>query len=263
MVLQNKRLDPYARVAVITGGASGIGEHMVRHFVAAGWRVAFCDLNDTPRTRRLVDELNNGSIRVLFQPCDVSSPRDVDKFFCAVDNFGDGPHLLVNNAGVQTWSPLLELDVGDWDRVINTNLRGCFLNTKRAAKSMIRRGIKGAIVNIGSGCNRHAFPKLVDYAASKGGIDMLTKASAIELGEYNIRVNCVAPGGILIDRTREEAPDYEATWANITPLARVGKPEDITNAVNFLASEEASFITGQTIFVDGGVFTKANWPYAS
>jgi len=115
------------------------------------------------------------------------------------------------------------------------------------------------IVNIGSGCNKVPFPRLVAYTASKGGIEMLTKVAAVELGPLGIRVNCVAPGAIEIPRTRLEDPDYAGTFARITPLRRVGLPSDIAGVVTFLASDAASFVTGQTIWVDGGLFSQPPW----
>jgi NAD(P)-dependent dehydrogenase (short-subunit alcohol dehydrogenase family) len=106
-----------------------------------------------------------------------------------------------------------------------------------------------------------AFPNLVDYTASKGGLEMLTKVAAVELGRYGIRVNCVAPGAVEIERTKLESGDYGATWAGLTPLARVGQPVDVARMVRFLVSTEADFITGQTVWVDGGLFAKPAWPY--
>ena len=119
--------------------------------------------------------------------------------------------LLVNNAGVQTWTPLLEVTEAEWDRVIATNLKGCFVCTQTAARHMKDHG-GGSIVNIGSGCNKIAFPRLVAYTASKGGIEMLTKVAAVELGPLGIRVNCVAPGAVEIERTKLELPDYGGFW---------------------------------------------------
>ena len=168
--------------------------------------------------------------------------------------------ILVNNAGVQTWKPLLDLEEADWNRVIATNLTGTFLCTQRAARRMKDTG-GGTIINIGSGCNKVAFPNLVDYTASKGGIEMFTKVAAAELGRYKIRVNCVAPGAIEIERTSNEAGDYAGTWSKLTPLGRVGQPVDIGRMVSFLASDSADFVSGQTIWVDGGLFTKPAWPY--
>ena len=117
----------------------------------------------------------------------------------------------------------------------------------------------GSIVNIGSGCNKLAFPKLVAYTASKGGVEMLTKVSALELGPYGIRVNCVAPGATEIERTKLESANYAESWGGLAPLKRVGTPRDVGQTVVFLASDEASFVTGQTIWVDGGVFSQAPW----
>jgi len=168
--------------------------------------------------------------------------------------------ILVNNAGVQTWKPLIELSESEWDRVIDTNLKGCFLCTQRAALAMKETG-GGSIINIGSGCNKLAFPNLVDYTASKGGIEQLTKVAAVELGKYGIRVNCVAPGAIEIERTKEEAGDYAGTWAKLTPLGRTGLPSDVAGPVAFLCGPGADFVTGQTIYVDGGLFSKPAWPY--
>ena len=179
----------------------------------------------------------------------------------AADWAGAAPRVMVNNAGIQTWSRLVDLSVADWDRVMATNLRGTFLNTKAAAKAMIAAGHGGSIVTLGSGCNKAAFPQLVDYTASKGGIEQFTKVAAVELGPHGIRVNCLAPGAIATERTAAEAGDYAGTWAKVTPLRRVGTPEDLTGPLLFLCSEAAAFVTGQTIWVDGGVFSQATWPY--
>jgi NAD(P)-dependent dehydrogenase (short-subunit alcohol dehydrogenase family) len=168
--------------------------------------------------------------------------------------------LLVNNAGVQTWKPLLDVTEEEWDLVVETNLKGCFLCTQQAARHMKDHG-GGSIVNLGSGCNKLAFPSLVAYTASKGGIEMFTKEAAVELGRYGIRVNCIAPGSIESERTRTEDPDYAGTWSKLTPLGRVGTAADVAPTVVFLASKGASFISGQTIWIDGGLFTQAQWPY--
>jgi NAD(P)-dependent dehydrogenase (short-subunit alcohol dehydrogenase family) len=170
--------------------------------------------------------------------------------------------ILVNNAGTQVWKPLVDMEETEWDRVIATNLKGCFLCTQLAARHMRQRG-GGRIINIGSGCNKTPFPNLAAYTASKGGIEMFTKVAAVELGAYGITVNCVAPGAVEIERTRGESADYAGTWAALTPLGRVGQPLDVARAVAFFAGEAGDFVSGQTLWVDGGLFTRPAWAYAA
>lgn len=250
------------RLAVVTGGSSGIGEGIAKHLANEGWHIAVSDIAPEERLGSLKQYVEDLDLNFFYQYCDVSSQESVESFFENVYSLmGKVPTLLVNNAGVQTWAGLLDLEEKDWDKVINTNLKGSFINTQMAAKKMVEAGVGGSIINIGSGCNTQAFPKLVDYSASKGGVEMLTKVAAVELGEHNIRVNCVAPGGILIERTKQESDDYEKVWSKLAPLNRVGVPADIANAVSFFASDKASFVTGQTLYVDGGAYSKANWPY--
>lgn len=248
--------------AVVTGGSTGIGRHLVSAFAEAGYTVAFSYLGDEDAAETLMEEIELSGGQALGVACDIGVGSDVDAFFDEVCSwYGDAPDVLVNNAGIQTWGPLLELSEDDWDDVIRTNMKGCFLNTQAAARRMVEVGKGGAIINIGSGCNKLAFPGLVSYTASKGGIEQFTKVSAVELGPNGIRVNCVAPGAILNERTMQEQPDYADTWSRITPLRRVGSAEDISGPVLFLASDAARFVTGQTLWVDGGVFSQANWPY--
>jgi NAD(P)-dependent dehydrogenase (short-subunit alcohol dehydrogenase family) len=127
----------------------------------------------------------------------------------------------------------------------------------------MREHSQGVIVNIGSGSNKVPFPNLAAYTASKGAVEMFTKAAAVELGRYGIRVNCVAPGAIEVERTKREAPNFSQSWAHITPLGRIGLPRDVGNAVVFLATNEAAFISGQTLWVDGAAFTQPRWPHNS
>jgi NAD(P)-dependent dehydrogenase (short-subunit alcohol dehydrogenase family) len=248
------------KLAVITGAEGGIGSGIARALVNKGWDVV---LNDLPCESEspLRKELAKSGSQVEFIAGDVSSEADVEGLFETVnERFKRAPDLLVNNAGVQTWKPLLELTLADWERTISTNLTGCFLNTRCFSQNAIKNNKGGVIINIGSGCNRLAFPNLVDYTASKGGVEMFTKSAALELGEHNIRVNCIAPGAIETERTRNEAGDYDASWSKLTPLGRVGKPSDVAAVVLLLADDAASFISGQTLGVDGGLFSRAVWP---
>ncbi len=255
------------RTALVTGSSRGIGKEIVLELARNGYRVAVNYLGDpaemvrdTLADIRAAQPVMRGE--VLCIEADIRSGKQVVAMFERVlETFGH-LDLLVNNAGVQTFKPLLEVTEEEWDLVIDTNLKGCFLCTQQAARYMKDSG-GGSIVNLGSGCNKLAFPSLVAYTASKGGIEMFTKEAAVELGRYGIRVNCIAPGSIESERTKLEDPDYAGTWSKLTPLGRVGTAGDIAPTVVFLASEGASFISGQTIWIDGALFTKAQWPYTA
>lgn len=248
------------KTAVVTGGNDGLGREMVLALARRGWDVAFNYLAAKDQADSLVAEVEAIGRRVLAHRSDVGVKAEVDAFYAALEAWGGTPDVLVNNAGVQTWSPLLDLAEDDWDRVIRTNLKGCFLHTQTAARRMVAAGTGGSIVNLGSGCNLLAFPNLVDYTASKGGIEQLTKVSALELGPHGIRVNCVAPGAIETKRTLAEVDDYAGRWSPLTPLRRVGTVQDVAAAVVWFAGPESAFVTGQTLLVDGGVFSQAVWP---
>ena len=249
-----------SRTALITGASKGVGKGIALELARCGCDIAVNYNSDAAGAEATVTEARALGRRAFAVQGDVGVAADVDSMFGLVEREFPRLDILVNNAGVQTWKPLLELEEAEWDRVIRTNLKGCFLCTQRAARHMRAHG-GGAIIHIGSGCNKIAFPNLADYTASKGGIEMFTKSAAVELGKYAIRVNCVAPGAIEIERTRGEAADYAATWAKLTPLGRVGLPADVGRAVAFLASDAAEFITGQTVWVDGGFFSQPAWPY--
>ncbi len=250
-----------SKIALVTGASKGVGKGIALELARQGCAVVVNFHSDQAGADRTVAEIAALGRQAFAVRGNVGIAADVDGLIAAaVEKFGR-VDILVNNAGVQTWKPLLDLEEAEWDRTLATNLKGTFLCTQRAARRMKEQG-GGRIVNIGSGCNRIAFPNLVDYTASKGGIEMFTKSAAVELGQYGITVNCVAPGAVEIERTKNEAGDYAGTWAKLTPLGRVGVPADVARAVAFLAGDAASFITGQTIWVDGGLFSRPSWPYA-
>ena len=238
--------------AVVTGASRGIGKEIALELGRSGCKQIAVNYFGDPAevVEATVAEIRALGVAVL--------PIEADIRDLVMARFGK-LDILVNNAGVQTFKPLLEVTEEEWDLVVDTNLKGCFLCTQYAAQHMKKTG--GAIVNLGSGCNKLAFPRLVAYTASKGGIEMFTKESAVELGPYGIRVNCVAPGAIESERTRQEDPDYAGTWAKLTPMQRVGTFADIAPVVAFLCSRGASFVSGQTIGIDGGLFVQAQWPY--
>lgn len=248
------------KIALVTGASKGVGRGIALELARQGARVAVNYNRDAAGADETVSTIASLGGEAFAIGGSVSNSEDVERMVGGtVERFGR-LDILVNNAGVQTWKPLLELTEAEWDHVLGTNLKGAFLCTQKAALCMKDTG-GGSIINIGSGSNKWPFPNLVDYSASKGGLDNFTKVAAVELGKYRIRVNCVAPGAIEIERTKLEAGDYASTWSKLTPLGRIGLPSDVGTVVAFLSSDKAEFVTGQTIWVDGGLFTRPVWPY--
>jgi len=247
------------RFALVTGASKGVGRGIALELARQGCAVAVNYNSDHAGAAATVAEIVALGARAFAVQADVAAGPQVDRMFEQIDAEFGALDILVNNAGVQTWKPLLDLTEAEWDRVIGTNLKGTFLCTQRAGARMRSTG-GGSIINIGSGCNKWPFPNLADYTASKGGIEQFTKVAACELGPLKIRVNCVAPGAIEIERTKLELGDYAGSWAALTPLGRIGVPQDVAKAVAFLCSSAAEFITAQTLYVDGGLFSRPAWP---
>ncbi|GAB4231889.1 MAG: SDR family oxidoreductase [Acidobacteriota bacterium] len=245
---------------VVTGAGRGIGRGIAVRLAQDGFDVVVNYRADAEGAEATAEAVRAAGRRALVVQADVGSRADVERLFDTVLEQWGPPYGLVNNAGIQSWKPLLELSDEEWEATLRTNLTGAFLCTRRAAREMAGVG-KGRIVNIGAGCNKGPFPRLAAYTASKGGLELFTRVAAVELGPLGITVNCVAPGAVEVERTRREAPSYVATWSAITPLRRIGKPEDVAAAVAFLLSDDASFVNGQTLYVDGGLFTQLPWPY--
>jgi NAD(P)-dependent dehydrogenase (short-subunit alcohol dehydrogenase family) len=229
------------KVAVVTGASKGVGKGIALELARQGCTVFVNYNSDRDGASGTVAEIQKTGRQAHAVQANVGRSADVNRMFDQVLSNASRIDVLVNNAGVQTWKALLDVTEEEWDRVIDTNLKGAFLCTQRAARHMKDSG-GGSIVNIGSGCNKVAFPHLVDYTDK-------------------IRVNCVAPGAIEIERTKHEAGDYAGTWASLTPLGRVGQPADVANAVAFLCADAANFISGQTVWVDGALFSRPAWPY--
>ena len=249
-----------AKAALVTGASKGIGRGISLALAKAGWDVAVNYNRDQLGAEATAEKVRQFGGQCWIYQADVGFGDQVSAMFERLRGDAGRIDLLVNNAGVQTFAPLLDLTEEDFNRTIRTNLKGCFLCSQQAARMMKARG-RVCIINIGSGANKVPFPALVDYSASKGGIENLTKVCAVELGPHGIRVNCVAPGAIEIERTKLEAGDYAGTWEPLTPMRRVGQVEDVAAMVVFLASDAAEFTSGQTIYVDGGLFTATQWPY--
>jgi NAD(P)-dependent dehydrogenase (short-subunit alcohol dehydrogenase family) len=237
-----------------------VGRGIALELADAGYRVVVNDLRADGPAAETVHEVRAAGAEALAVAADVSDPAAVAAMIASVVSTFGRVDLLVNNAGIQVWAPFLEITEDAWDAVIATNLKGCFVCTQAAARVMKDQDTGGSIVNIGSGSNKIAFPGLASYTASKGGIEMLTKVAAVELGPLKIRVNCLAPGAIEIERTRLEREDYAGSFGRVTPLRRIGLPADVGRAVVLIDSPQAGFITGQTIAVDGGLFCQPPWP---
>lgn len=253
-------MDLQGKTALVTGAGKGIGQGIALRLAELGCGVAVNYNSDEAGAERTAAAVRAAGSRAEIVRASVADAAQVERMFEQTFAAFGRLDILVNNAGIQVWSPLLELSEEDWDRVIDTNLKGCFLCTQRAARHMKEHG-GGRIVNIGSGCNRIAFPNLAGYTASKGGIEQFTKVAAVELGPCGITVNCVAPGAILIERTKREAEDYAEQWSRLTPRGRIGYPADVAETAAFLCGDAADFITGQTVFVDGGLFAQGPWAY--
>ncbi len=253
--LVNKMNNLTGKVAIITGGRRGMGRADALTLAKAGAKIIVSDIS-LEECQKVVDEIVSQGGEAMAVKCDVSQKAEVDEMVSqAISKFGK-IDILVNNAGIAQFKPFLELTEEDWDKTIDINLKGYFLCAQAAAKEMAKQN-SGAIVNIASiamGQVGVGFPALSHYCASKGGIAGLTEALALELAPYGIRVNAVAPGVIdtpMVDPLKVDSKVMEGTLARV-PLHRMGKPEEISNAVLFLASDDSSYITGSIVVVDGG-----------
>ncbi len=252
------------RTAIVTGAASGIGRAIARRFAEEGAQVVIADVTEAPReggtpTRRLIDQ-SGGSC--LFHRCDVSKLEDVDLLVAeTVRRFGR-LDVMVNNAAISTGGRLTETSEADWDRVMSVNLKGVFNGCKRAAQQMLdqpplRTGIgdrvRGRLINISSQHGMISCPGDIAYGVSKAGVVYMTRQIAADYAEAGIVCNAVAPGKILTGKggaaVEPETLDYAKAR---TPWPRFGRPEDVAGAALFLASEDASYITGENLLVDGG-----------
>jgi len=237
---------------LVAGASRGIGEAAARRFLEEGCRVFICargaaGVEATVAELRALGETGGTA-------CDVSDPADVERLVEEADAFLGGIDVLANNAGVAWQEPFLEITLEHWDQVLDINLRGLFLVAQAVARRMVARGRGGAIVNMSS---TNAFEGETGYAhynASKGAINQLTRTMAVELGAHGIRVNALCPGKIFTPLQAEaEDPEYTARYERERiPLGRSGTVEEVAAAYAFLASDEATFITGEMLVIDGG-----------
>jgi NAD(P)-dependent dehydrogenase (short-subunit alcohol dehydrogenase family) len=248
MQLENK-------VAIVTGGAHGIGFAIARRYVAEGAKVVIADV-DAAAGEVAAAEIDGK--QCSFVRADVGDKGDADRLVDEALRLFGGLDVLVNNAGIVHGADFLDLDEADFDRVLRVNLKGAFLVGQAAARQMVANvgagKPPGAIINMSSVNAVLAIPNQVPYCVSKGGLAQLTKVMALSLARYGIRVNAIGPGSIMTDILRSVGSDREAKRRILsrTPLGRIGAPEEIASVAVFLAGADSSYITGQTVFADGG-----------
>ena len=241
------------RVAIVTGAGSGNGRDIAIHFAREGARIVIADIDESG-AQETAAAVKADDGRALVAPTDIRDRAQVEDMVARTLERFERIDILVNNAGVETITPFLELSENDWDRVLDVNLKGSYLCGQAAAREMVRGKRQGTIINIASVNSEMALEGQTHYASSKGGLLMLTKAMALELAPYGIRVNAIGPGVIETKMTARSLsnPERRQMLLKRIPLARVGKPRDVANAAVFLASDEADYVTGTILYVDGG-----------
>lgn len=247
------------RVALVTGGSSGIGEAVCLRFAQEGASVVVADRD--PAGNNLVRRISDGGGQAAFFLGDVTQCADAQAMVSLALQAYGGLDILVNNAGIDAWGSVLETDEATWDQILATNLKSVFLVSRAALNHMCERR-RGSIVNMASAGGLVGAPRLAAYNASKGAVVILSKNMALDYAEYGIRVNAVCPGAIdtpMLQKAMARLGPREEMLARFTelhPIGRIGRPEEVANAVLFLASDESSFITGSALCVDGGLTSR-------
>lgn len=236
------------KIAIVTGAASGIGKAIAEKFINEGARVVFSDVNsDTTLVSAFGDQ-------ALFVKCDVSKSAEVENLIGqTIEHFG-GLDIMVNNAGISGAGGVIEVTDESWDKTIAINLSGVMFGMRAAAKAMKQKGVKGSIINMSSILGKVGFNGAIAYCAAKGGVVQLTQAGALDLAADQIRVNAIAPGFIETNMTKDilALKQFNDMIISSTPLGHVGQVSDIASAAVYLASDEASYVTGSVVYVDGG-----------
>lgn len=247
------------QVALVTGAATGIGRSTADAFARAGCRVVLAD-RDADRGQQAAREMAKLGVETLFVATDVSQPDQVNTLHQRImDTFGR-LDAACNNAGIEgDMAPTADTSLENFDRVIGTNLRGVFLCMQAQIRIMAKQGHGGAIVNMASVAGLVGFAGLPAYCASKGGVVQLTRTAALEYAQVPIRVNAICPGAIkteMIDRITGEEAEVEQQFEALHPMNRMGSAQEVADAVVWLCSDQASFVTGQMLPVDGGLVTR-------
>lgn len=245
--------DLSGRTALITGAGRGLGFAYAEGLVAAGAAVVINDLREET-LKDALGRLRAKGCNVRGLAFDVTDEKAVADAFAELDGDGVEVDILINNAGIQFRKPLVELELKDWQQVIETNLSSAFIVGKQAAQRMIARGRGGKIINIGSVNCQGARPSIAPYCSAKGGLLMLSRSMAAEWAQHNIQVNMIGPGYMLTEMTQPLAdnPEFDKWVKSSNPAQRWGKPEDLIGTAVYLASSASNYVNGQIIYVDGG-----------
>jgi NAD(P)-dependent dehydrogenase (short-subunit alcohol dehydrogenase family) len=244
------------KVVVVTGSTRRIGKGIAERFAREGAHVVINGARSPEAVQQVVAQIESGGGRTIGVQADVSKVEDINRLFDeALASFGT-IHIMVNNAGlVNTAGHFLDTTESDWDRILGVNLKGVIMCTHRAASIMRDHGHGGSIINISSvGAPRGHFHNAV-YDSTKGAVESFTRSTSLDLARYGVRVNCIGPGAITNMDGKDEPPPIP--WL---PIPRAGTPDDIGGMAAFLASEDASYITGQVFYVDGGMLAQLNTP---
>jgi 3-oxoacyl-[acyl-carrier protein] reductase len=242
------------KVAIVTGASRGIGKAIAREFVSQGAQVAFTYRSSDEKARALEEELSAAGGTARGFKSDAANMAEAETLVKdVVEAFGK-VDIVVNNAGITDDTLMLRMSEDQWDRVLNVNLKSCFALTKAVLRTMLKAR-SGSIINVSSVVGVQGNAGQANYAASKAGILGFTKSVALELGSRNIRCNAIAPGFIETEMTAALDEVTVQGWREAIPLKRGGSPEDVAQLCTFLASDMSSYITGQTIHVDGGMIT--------
>ncbi len=248
------------KVAIVTGASRGIGKGVAQRLATEGARVVLA-ARGVEALEPTTEEIRAAGGDVLAIPTDVSSPEQVERLFAeTVRHFGV-PDIVVNNAGwALAIAHILEMDLDHWDIAIASHLRSVYLTSHRAANLMVDHRVRGTIINVSSMAAARSHRIMAAYDAAKGGVEAMSRTMAIDLAPFGIRVNVVGPGAIHTEDFEAYGPEAKALRAATVPLGRVGYPEDIAGAVVFLCSDDAAYVTGQILYVDGGMLAQLRSP---